>query len=418
MRRIQPTVSQKLVCVLALVAVSLHGACGDDAVEPEPVPVATTITIEPQTATLKDARDTVRLTATVLDQNGQAMPDAKVVWSINDTIVALVSAIGLVTAMEPGTAMVEAAVDTLADTAAITVEPGQRAVLHVIYRKMNGDRWTSNTNWKTEEPLDTWLGVDTDSQGNISLLELHTNEVTGSIAPEIGMLGTLSQLIIRGNQVTGSIPPELGNLQNLEKLIIIEDGVTGSIPPELGNLQKLDWLRFELPALTGTIPPELGNLQSLTILYFWGSGLTGSIPPELGNLQSLTRLYLRDGGLTGPIPPEFGNLQSLTTLYLTDNGLTGSIPVELGSLNNLQYLGLSRNSLTGPVPGELGDMSALAGLSIDGNPLSGQLPSNLTKLTLLSWFYWGSTDLCAPTDDGFQKWLDAITDHRGNGDCT
>ena len=384
MQPIGRTVSRNLLCVSALVGLVLGGGCGSD-------PVATTIEISPGTSVLRDAAHRVRLTATVRDQNGEAMPWVPVAWSSSDTFVVQVSETGLVTAEEPGKALVQASAATLAADAAVVVEPGQRAVLHKVAREMGGDGWENNTNWKTNEPLGTWHGVFTDAQGNIVTLNLRDNGLAGEIPPEVGNLD-LRDLFISGNRVTGSIPPELGNLQNLEALDLRSNQLTGSIPPELGNLQNLEFLYLRSNQLTGSIPTELGNFQNLLTLDLYSLQLTGSIPPELGNLRNLKVLYLRSNHLSGSIPPELGNLQNLDFLYLEGN------------------------ELTGPVPGELGNIRQLRGLHVAYNPLTGPLPRDLIGLPLF-YFHWNNTDLCAPADDAYQRWLNSISDQVGNGDC-
>lgn len=270
MRPLRQAVSPDFRCLPALVALAFGGGCGGDPVDPEPM--ATAITITPAAATLKDAGETVQLTATVTDQNGQAMTGVEVIWSTGDSLIADVSETGLVEGGESGQTTLRASFDTLAAPATITVEPGPRATLYAIHRKMNGDDWIFDNNWKTDAPLDTWHGVLTDAAGNITTLALHNNGVTGTIAPEIGTLRALAVLSIYDNELTGSIPPELGS----------------------------------------------------------------------------TRL--------------------------------------------------------------------LRTLSITGNPLAGPLPGTLTRLTL-EIFYWNDTDLCAPTDDAFQEWLNSIDDHEGGGNC-
>jgi len=355
--------------------------------------VATSITIAPATATLEDAGETVQLTATVMDQNGEAMTGVEVDWSTGDSLIAQVSASGLVEGGESGQTDLRASLGTLAATATITVEPGQRATLYAVYRKMNGDAWIFNNNWRTDAPLDTWHGVLTDQPGNITTLALHNNGVTGPIAPEIGRLRTLSVLSLYNNELTGSIPPELGNLQNLEVLTLFEN------------------------RLTGPIPPELGNMRSLRRLTLFDNQLTGSIPPELGNMRNLTEFWLFRNELTGSIPPELANMQNLEDIFLFQNELTGTIPPELGNMQGLQQLDLAENGLTGPVPPELGGIGLLRTLSIAGNPLAGPLPGTLTRVTLES-FHWNDTDLCAPTDDAFQEWLNSIDDHQGGENCS
>ncbi len=375
----------------ALAALALGGGCGGDPAEPEPV--ATAIAITPATATLEDAGETVQLTAKVTDQKGQTMTDVEVAWSTDDSLVAEVSASGLVEGGESGKTTVRASLSALAATATVTVEPGPRAVLHAVHRKMNGDDWIFDLNWKTDAPLDTWHGVFTDTAGNVTTLALQNNGVAARIAPEIGMLRTLVVLSIYDNELTGPIPPELGGLENLEVLTLFQNGLTGRIPPEIGNMR---------------------NLRRLTL---FDNELTGPIPPEIGNMGNLTELWIFDNELTGPIPPELANMQNLEDIFVFDNELTGQIPPELADMQSLQQLDVARNGLTGPVPPEVGGIRLLRTLSLTGNPLAGPLPETLTRATL-DRFHWNDTDLCAPTDDAFQEWLNSIDDHQGNVNCS
>ena len=148
----------------------------------------------------------------------------------------------------------------------------------------------------------------------------------------------------------------------------------------------------------------------VTELSLSRNSLAGTIPSELGSLSSLTSLSLGRNNLTGAIPAELGNLSNLETLWLGDNQLTGAIPAELGSLSILNYLGLESNALTGPVPTELGDLTILTWLALNSNQLTGSLPQSFTNLTQLPDFAFSdNAGLCAPTDAGFQTWLQGIS---------
>ena len=212
MRPIESTVDRDLLCVLALV-LAFGGGCN------EPVPVATTVTISPVAAVLEDAGDTVQLTATVRDQNGQAMRFVPFAWAVGDSIIAPVSQDGVVTGGAAGKTTVRAWAQNLMGETTILVEPGPGAVLHKMYREMGGDRWWADHNWKTGAPLGTWHGVGADTLG-IFWLRLSGNRLTGTIPPEVGLLETLEFLELDNNRVTGSIPPELGNLEDLTELIL------------------------------------------------------------------------------------------------------------------------------------------------------------------------------------------------------
>lgn len=112
------------VPVLALALVVACGGEGDGPTEPpeppEP-PVATTVNVSPGSVSLSSFGETLQLTAAVVDQNSQPMAGAAVSWAIDDNSVATVTAGGLVTAVQNGTATVTATSGSASGTAAVTV---------------------------------------------------------------------------------------------------------------------------------------------------------------------------------------------------------------------------------------------------------------------------------------------------------
>ena len=116
--------------LVALLATFLTTGCGDDTVEPvqPPTPVPTAVTISPASATLQSLGETVRLAATVQDQNGQTMSGATVAWASGDPSVATVDASGLVKAVANGTASVTATAGSASASAAVTVDQVLAAV--------------------------------------------------------------------------------------------------------------------------------------------------------------------------------------------------------------------------------------------------------------------------------------------------
>ena len=374
---------------IGLLVLALAGGCAEEGpVEPpepiEPEPVATSVTVSPSSATLWRAGATLQLAATVLDQNGEAMPGAAVSWSSGNASVASVSPSGLVTAVAEGSAEVTAEVrgSSLSASAAIVVDSiSERDALEAFYHAAGGPNWWPNRqeNWLTEKPLGTWHGITTDDQGRVTGLEFPQNSrMAGSLPPELGSLAHLRVLHISGHAaLTGPIPPELGSLANLEELVL-DGSLTGSIPPALAGLSKLVHLRLDRNQLTGRIPAELADLASLKVLDLSKNPLTGPVPSEFGNFASLEVLALDGEGLTGPIPPELGNIESLKVLDLV-NDVTGSIPPELGNLAGLVSLELGRE-LTGPIPSGLGQLSNLGKLRLLGR-FTGTLPAEIGNLT-------------------------------------
>ena len=203
------------------------------------------------------------------------------------------------------------------------VDPDQaspdRAALMALYNATDGSNWTDSTNWDTDEALDHWHGVRTDDAGRVVRLDLHVNNLTGSIPPELDTLINLERLRLYENNLTGRIPPELGTLINLEELKLDNNNLTGPIPAELGALTNLENLHLHGNDLTGSIPPELGDLTNLKLLWVAHNNLSGSIPPELGSFTNLTGLWAAGNNLTGPLPSSMINLGPLSHLHLENN---------------------------------------------------------------------------------------------------
>ena len=258
--------------------------------------------------------------------------------------------------------------------------------LMALYVSADGASWTDHSNWDTASEVSTWFGV-TVTGGRVTGLSLVTNQLTGTMPPDLGNLTNLTDLRVYSNQLTGAIPPELGNLTNLRILNLHLNQLTGAIPPELGNLSNVTDLRMHDNQLSGSIPPELGNLSSLITAYLFNNQLSGSIPPELASLATVATLHLGNNQLTGTIPPELGSLANLTGLYLGSNQLTGAIPPELGNLSSLTTLHLAGNQLSGPIPPELGSLTNLSALYLYGNQLTGPIPPWLGDLSNLTTIY-------------------------------
>lgn len=104
--------------IVAVVVAALLVACDD----PIPTPVPTTVTVSPSSADLAALGETVQLTATVKDQNGNTMRHIAVTWSSSAEGIVTVNAQGLITAAGNGRATITARAETVSGDAAVTVE--------------------------------------------------------------------------------------------------------------------------------------------------------------------------------------------------------------------------------------------------------------------------------------------------------
>ena len=359
--------------------------------------LATRIVIEPGPAITLSIGATIQLTAAVLDRNDHPVLNAVATWSSDDAAVATVSPAGLVTAAGEGRTRVTARSGDASATIPIYV-PGmdtdpERVALITLYNAAGGPDWSNNTNWLSDEPLETWHGITVDEDGRVTRIELAKNQLSGTIPHEMGQLARLEWLDLHDNQLAGEIPSELGRLEHLAGLSLNGNHLSGSIPPDMGRLARLEWLDLGGNRLSGGIPSEFGRLENLTGLVIPSNALTGEMPSELGRLENLTDLNLHGNALTGEMPSELGRLKNLSRLAVGVNQLSGSIPPELGDLENLSALSLGSNEFEGEIPPELGRLARLEWLDITGNPLTGGIPPELGQLKNLSTMHLGGNAL-------------------------
>ena len=308
------------------------------------------------------------------------------------------------------------------------------AVIESLYEATGGADWTNSDGWLGEGAVSEWYGVQSDSLGRVTGLDLSGNGLEGRVPGNLARLSRMIELRIGGNALSGRLPLGLTRLPlqefdyadtglcapvevefqtwlnaiasrdgtgmecapatDRDLLVAIYDATGGSnwtrrenwlTDAPLGEWSgitvasdgRVIGLRLSGNGLTGPILPELGRLGRLIELYLDSNELTGSIPPELGNLALLRRLFLNKNQLTGAIPAQLGNLLKLQVLSLSDNQLTGSIPAQLGKLPQLYALYLHDNQLTGAIPAQLGNLSRLAFLALNNNQLTGAIPAQL-----------------------------------------
>ena len=291
-------------------------------------------------------------------------------------------------------------------------------------------------------------------------LDLNENCIDGSIPTEIGNLVVLNKLDLSYNCLEGSIPIELGNLAELAELSLQTNGISGSIPSEFGTLYGLTDLNLSNNELTGTVPAELGDLTELMLLDLEDNALTDTLPLNFVNLFSLETLRFGGQDLCAPLDNAFqewlsgidtvdgpncvgpaqnaheGDWRALIALYNATGGgawtdganwssATEVIPTteELAAWvgvtltdTRVTGLALSGNNLAGELPVELGELTELKILNLENNALTGTLPLSLANLTTLETLRFGGQNVCAPLDEAFQAWLDAV-DMVDGPDC-
>mmetsp|Transcript_6701 Transcript_6701/g.14017 ORF Transcript_6701/g.14017 Transcript_6701/m.14017 type:complete len:739 (+) Transcript_6701:81-2297(+) len=247
-------------------------------------------------------------------------------------------------------------------------------------------------------------------------LNVHDNEFDGPIPVSIGELENLRELGMFNNQFSGRIPLSIGNLKNLIALYLESNQLTGNIPPVIGQLTALEDIRLRNNMLNGPIPTEIGELKELRTLYLDTNKLSGAIPTELGTLYKLDDLQMYENELKGSLPVELAFLSGLTTLYLDANGLTGSLPEEYGEMHALEELIISSNQFTGELPATIRGMKSLKNFRGSDNQFQGKIPIDIGKLLKLEYLMLDSNQLTGvpPVELGELKELKAVHLHDNN----
>ena len=104
--------------------------------------------------------------------------------------------------------------------------------LVALYNSTNGPKWRHSDGWLTDKSVSDWYGVMVED-GRVTVLDLYSNQLSGSIPPEIGNLTKLKGLYLHNNQLNGSIPREIGNLVKLTWLYLGNNQLTGGLPESI-----------------------------------------------------------------------------------------------------------------------------------------------------------------------------------------
>ena len=263
-------------------------------------PVPTTVTIEPPSATLESIGATVQLSAVVLDQRENAIPDEMVTWSSGDETVATVDEAGLVTAVGNGMADITAQSGEAMESATITVS--QVAVSITITPEMTT---------LTEFGETVQLEVVAEDANEVAIVEpsiaWSSSDETVATVDEAGLVtavgnGTVDITAQSGSAMQSVTVTVEGPSPDRETLIAIYNATDGMNWTMQGNWSSEDRVNM----WDGVTTDDRGRVTELNLDGF---GLSGMIPMELGQLTNLAALHLQNNGdLEGPLPDSFLNL--------------------------------------------------------------------------------------------------------------
>ncbi|HTJ48152.1 MAG TPA: hypothetical protein VL443_01780 [Cyclobacteriaceae bacterium] len=276
------------------------------------------------------------------------------------------------------------------------------AALKDFYDSLGGATWTNKTNWPTAgswptsataTQMDAYNGI-TVANGDITRIDLFTNNLTGFIPTTISKLKALQFLRIQGNPITGKIPSSIGQITSLTYLNLSATNISGSIPSSIGSLSNLYWMGlYNMPQLGGDIPASIFNMPALQNMYIYNTNVGGAIPQQIV-LPQIKLIYLYRNKISGTLPASLSTLTTLTNLAIEGNpSLTGPIPTDIGNLTHLTELWLNENSHTGTIPSSIGKLVNLKYLMLQTNQLEGEIPTSLKNLVNLDYTAFASNKL-------------------------
>ncbi|EQC32753.1 hypothetical protein SDRG_09725 [Saprolegnia diclina VS20] len=161
------------------------------------------------------------------------------------------------------TLLLYAATTGLAECGLVTLN--DRGALAMLYWATGGPYWKQSwpINDAYSDPCrDSWYGVHCNFEGNIVLLRLANNGLTGYLPPTFARLSALEELDVSSNALTQSVPATLGRLGALRVLRLDQNALTGVVPPSLSTLSLLEVLRLEGNAFSAPLPTAIYNLQA------------------------------------------------------------------------------------------------------------------------------------------------------------
>ncbi|XP_073289179.1 probable LRR receptor-like serine/threonine-protein kinase At1g06840 [Primulina huaijiensis] len=259
-------------------------------------------------------------------------------------------------------------------------DPNEVTALLGVRRKLNDHFKYLNWSQKHDPCNSHWTGVkcflnQTDGFMHVQELRLMRLNLSGRLAPELGLLSNTKILDFMWNNISGSIPKEIGNIKSLQLLLLSGNQISGPLPDELGYLPNLTKFQLDLNFISGPIPKSFAKLDKVQHFHMNDNNFSGQLPQELSTLPLLRHVLLDNNNLSGYLPPQFALMRSLTILQLDNNNFAGSvIPDSYSNMTKLRKLSLRNCSLQGTIP-DLTAMRNLLYLDLSINKLTGEIPS-------------------------------------------
>ena len=98
----------------------------------------------------------------------------------------------------------------------MTADISEAALLETIYKTTYGESWTRSDNWCSDRPLSEWYGITTDSEGNVTSINLENNNLSGSLTMYLSSFAKLTDFNVNNNPIESISISGNDNIRELE----------------------------------------------------------------------------------------------------------------------------------------------------------------------------------------------------------
>ncbi|KAJ1389289.1 Leucine-rich repeat [Sesbania bispinosa] len=137
---------------------------------------------------------------------------------------------------------------------------------------------------------------------HLQVLNLGNNQLIDRFPCFLKNISSLRVMILRSNKLHGHVgcPNNTGNWETLQIVDLASNNFSGSIPSSLGNLKHLESLDLSINSLSGEIPTELARLSFLSVMNLSYNHLVGKIPTGTQIQTFEADSFIGNEGLCGP----------------------------------------------------------------------------------------------------------------------
>ncbi|MCD7471731.1 hypothetical protein HAX54_012364 [Datura stramonium] len=202
----------------------------------------------------------------------------------------------------------------------------------------------------SSDPLGVTKSWSPRQQLKIALAAIDFNGFKPSASTLDGFLDQLPDIAIfhaNSNNLSGTLSPNIANLPYLYELDISNNQFLGPFPIAILGMNGLNILDIRFNFFIDQSHLKC-SLKTTRRAFINNNNFMQRLPDNIGT-SHVTYLTLANNRFFGPIPPSISKiLSSLTEILLLNNLLSGCLPYELGFLNDAVVFDAGNNRLTGP----------------------------------------------------------------------